>query len=270
MEEGIEYLCDINSIYSFDVIDRCEMVRRYCMEDDLWFNLVEIHFCQMKEYTHITAPLSIVLIMVMFSVIGDVCEDYMVSGVVKIIKKMNINEAIAGKTILPIVNACGDMITVIIAANSRDDLDLALGALFGANLFTSCLVFSTIIYLSRSNLPMDISSSKIYIDIIFYLCGCISLALCCHFGMDFLPFSFILLSMFVVYIIIAVNLTKFNPVLIDPEDVYENRAFEIMNNAERVGDLKEELDKELQGNNERMIGRNKLNRNIRTSRENRK
>ena len=76
--------------------------------------------------------------------------------------------------------------------------------------------------------------------------------------------------MFVVYIIIAVNLTKFNPVLIDPEDVYENRAFQIMNNVERVGDLNEESDKELQANNERMIGRNKLNRNIRTSRENRK
>ena len=208
-----KYKCDSESIYSFHSQERCEVVRRLCVENDLWVDLVDFHFCQMKGKTLLTAPLSIVLIIVMFKLVGELCEEYMVSGVVRFIKKFKINETKAGKTLVPIVNATGDMITVIMAAVSRDDLDLAIGAMFGASLFTSCMVLSSIIYLSKASLPLDISSSKVHLDIMFYLAGCIIMVACNQIGMTFLPFSCIFISMFFIYIYIASNLTnnKSNP-----------------------------------------------------------
>ena len=62
---------------------------------------------------------------------------------------MRIPEAIAGATLLALANGASDIITVVIATKAENkSSDLALGSLFGANIFVGCIVFSLIILFS--------------------------------------------------------------------------------------------------------------------------
>lgn len=78
-------------------------------------------------------------------------EDYIASPISKLAKYMKLSEAVAGATLLAFANGVTDILTVVLASHKSNN-DLAIGVLFGANLFLATLVLGAIVLTTRDKL----------------------------------------------------------------------------------------------------------------------
>lgn len=89
-----------------------------------------------------------------------ISDDYIACPVAKISGYLKISEAIAGATLLALANGICDILTVILASH-KDNTDLAVGVLFGANLFLVFVVLGTVILLTKVQLVDKVPSPYI-------------------------------------------------------------------------------------------------------------
>lgn len=76
-------------------------------------------------------------------------DDYVANPIAKISFYFKFSEVIAGATLLAMANSICDILTVILASHKNNDA-LALGVLFGANLFLATLVLGTTILVTQA------------------------------------------------------------------------------------------------------------------------
>lgn len=60
------------------------------------------------------------------------------------------SETLSGVTLLALANGANDVIASFLAAKIKGGISLSVGALFGAHLFVTSVVFGRVIYLSQS------------------------------------------------------------------------------------------------------------------------
>lgn len=66
----------------------------------------------------------------------------MAPGVVHISKVLNLSDALAGVTLLAFANGAGDVITALVASDSKEGISYNIGALYGAGLFVITFVIA--------------------------------------------------------------------------------------------------------------------------------
>ena len=78
----------------------------------------------------------------MFNFIFKTIEEYVSPAVVYLAEYMELSEDMAGVTLLAFANGAGDVITAIVASDSKEGISYNIGSLYGAGLFVCTLVLS--------------------------------------------------------------------------------------------------------------------------------
>lgn len=107
------------------------------------------------------------LVVILFKFICSTIDEYVSPGIVYLSEKLQLSEALAGVTLLAFANGAGDVVTAIVASNSKDGISYNVGALYGAGFFVLTLVVAFTIILSP--VKIVVNKSVIYRDIGFYI-----------------------------------------------------------------------------------------------------
>ena len=103
----------------------------------------------------------------MFKFICSTIDEFVSPGIVYLSEQLQLSEALAGVTLLAFANGAGDVVTAIVASNSKDGVSYNVGALYGAGFFVLTLVVAFTILLSP--VKIVVSKSVIFRDIGFYI-----------------------------------------------------------------------------------------------------
>jgi len=72
------------------------------------------------------------LILLIFSFISHVVEEYLAPSIAYISEWLELPEALAAVTLLALANGAGDVITALVASGSSEGLSYNIGSIYGA------------------------------------------------------------------------------------------------------------------------------------------
>jgi len=126
----------------------------------------------------------------------------MAPAVVFLSKYLQISDALAGVTLLAFANGAGDVITALVASDSKEGVSYNVGALYGAGLFVITFVIAKTI----QNSPVDIviESEILWRDIGFYF---VSVMVTIYLGINGEITTWdavLLLMLYVIYVFVVV------------------------------------------------------------------
>ena len=79
--------------------------------------------------------MSILLIIIIFQCICRVVEEYIAPAIVYLCEYFKLSESLAGVTLIAFANGAGDVLTAIVASDSKEGISYNIGSLYGAGLF---------------------------------------------------------------------------------------------------------------------------------------
>lgn len=186
-----------------DTASRCQAARELCATS--FVNYHAMHYCTFQENVWFTFPILTVLTIIKFNIVSHISDDYTSLAIAKISKYLKLSEAIAGATLLAFANGVPDVLTVIISSLSTTspDASLAIGALFGANVFACTVVLAVTILASKGKTIAGLERTNILWDLAFFVLG-ISLFVL----LGSLKYAMFItgIGLFLIYVLYLVNL----------------------------------------------------------------
>jgi len=137
---------------SISMDQKCKVLSPICGEDQEFFNFFKVYFCQLNGSNIIISFLFIIFFILLFKFICEVIEDYVAPGIVYICEYFDLSESLAGVTLIAFANGAGDILTAIVASDSKEGISYNIGSLYGAGLF----VLTFIVPLTIFNSPQKI------------------------------------------------------------------------------------------------------------------
>ena len=198
-------LCDAFSLNQLPKADRCQFALKACRESDAHFSPISLHFCTFEENPWISVPIICLLLILLFDLIGFVCEGFFVPALLRVITKLQIKKTTAAKTLVPIANSAGDIITIIVSAGGGggESLSMSLGMIFGANMIVTSVLFAFLILASTRLEFIDLRNSNFEIVILFFAGSSLILVACNWANSSFLLVALLSFVMFVGYIVVS-------------------------------------------------------------------
>lgn len=208
MSEGIEAECTWSYLHSFNShTDRCAAARDVC-ESSTPLNYHVMHYCWLGEHYYLTIPILALLILIKFNVLGHISDDYVSSAIAKLSKYLRFSESVAGATLLAFANGAPDIISVIMAALAGNDMennDMAIGCLFGANIFTCTVVMALCVFAAKDRIIPNLRHSNVMFDLLFFNAGIIIYVILGTIEVKVIYVAIALLIIYVIYLIMLVR-----------------------------------------------------------------
>jgi sodium/potassium/calcium exchanger 6 len=142
------------------------------------------------------------VIIILFKFICSTIDEFVSPGIVYLSEKLQLSEALAGVTLLAFANGAGDVVTAIVASNSKDGISYNVGALYGAGFFVLTLVVAFTILLSP--VKIVVSKSVIFRDIGFYILATLMTLFMAYRGEISEHTSLFMLFLYLVYVLVVV------------------------------------------------------------------
>lgn len=128
-------------------------------------------------------------------------EEYVAPAIVYLSDYLNFSESLAGVTLIAFANGAGDVLTAIVASESKDGISYNLGALYGAGLFV--LTFVIAMTILNSTEEIKVPKALIYRDILVYIIASILIICIGIYGELNVMNSTLLLVLYVLLVIIV-------------------------------------------------------------------
>ncbi len=138
-----------------------------CDDSQELYNFFRPYFCWLQEDNWFAVPLIILLLVIILKFICETVEDYVAPAIVYLTEYLNMSDSLAGVTLLAFANGAGDVLTAIVASDSKEGVSYNVGALYGAGLFVLTLVVGMTI--RNSSKKIIVEKSLIFRDIGFYI-----------------------------------------------------------------------------------------------------
>lgn len=131
-------------------INKCKYARNQCGEDFETLNMLAVQYCWFGNYSLVGIALSIAVLLLFMRHIEHVSEGYLSVAIAGLSKGLGLSELVAGSTLLALSNGATDLITAMVSATSTNSegLDIVIGSLFGASLFSILCIFAAVIWAS--------------------------------------------------------------------------------------------------------------------------
>lgn len=181
---------------------KCAQLSQICGEDQEFFNFFKLYFCQFKGSNILVVLLFVLLLIIIFKFICDVIEEYVAPGIVYICEFLKMSESLAGVTLIAFANGAGDILTAIVASDSKEGISYNIGALYGAGLFVITLIVALTILISPSEIQL--SKDIIWRDIGLYILSTLYILGLALYGKINWWSSVILLCLYVVLVLIVI------------------------------------------------------------------
>ncbi len=141
------------------------------------------------------------MIVILFRFICETVEEYIAPAIVYLSEYLKLSDALAGVTLLAFSNGAGDVITAIVASDSKEGVSYNVGALYGAGLFVISLIISLTI--KNSPNPIVVEPAVIWRDIGFYILAALFTLFFAYQGKITIISSVLMLGLYVVYVIVV-------------------------------------------------------------------
>lgn len=157
--------------------DQCGAIEAgVCSDQVNVVNLFWVYFCVMQGHIYYLVPSGIVLLLFLFDIISSTCENWLTDPLTKIGKTLHFSEALSGVTLIALANGSPDVIASFSAAGQPPtdgaSTFLAVGSIFGANLFTTTVVLFRVLTNTDS---IKMQYQTILRDLIFFIVATISI-----------------------------------------------------------------------------------------------
>lgn len=197
--------CTYAEFKTLDAAGKCSAATNECNDQVNVFNLFQLYFCSMGEHLYYLIPFGIVYLVLLFDLISSTCENWLTAPLTKIGKTLHFSEALSGVTLIALANGAPDAIAAYSAAGqvSTDGSDtfLAVGSIFGANLFITTIVLFQVI---RNGNEIQMQYQTIARDMIFFIIGTLVLIGYGVYGKIGPIQTFAYLGIYVVYCVVVV------------------------------------------------------------------
>lgn len=113
--------------------------------DNLGFT--KTYYCDLNESSLALVIFLVLFIIIAFQMLSSTAENYLSPALAKISTSLNCTQTLAGVTLVALGNGAPDVLTAAIAGGSddTDDIDFAIGSLFGAGLFVTSVTIARVI-----------------------------------------------------------------------------------------------------------------------------
>ncbi len=202
------YQCQSSSLYQLPQEERCRYVLESCREHDPLFSPLSMHYCSLRENFWISFPLIALLMLVVFDLIGFICEEFFVPAILRLVTKLKIKKTTAATTLVPMANSAGDIITIIVSAGSGESLSISLGTIFGANMIVTTILFAILVLISTKSSSIDLQDTNFEVIILFFALSTVALFICDWANASY--FKVALQSFVLFFGYVAVSTIKFN------------------------------------------------------------
>ncbi len=150
-----------------NITEACQFVLKNCEYD--YINLYSLHFCKLEGKLYFTIPIMVVILYLCFFLLSDTTNKYLSPALTYLSDKLNMSQNLAGVTFLALGNGAPDVIASIVASDDPEGLEFGIGALIGAGVFVTCIVFSSVILFNRNGDPILVNRKLFIRDILLYL-----------------------------------------------------------------------------------------------------
>lgn len=184
--------------------DRCEFVRKYCVDDSISLRLIVVYYCSGNSVisTVLVKPCiilgSLFLLLALFKVMGFTADAYFSTILSQISQDMGLPPRLAGVTLLALGNGAPDLSSSIAAIESGN-IHLAMGSLVGSVMFVGCVVAGRLVSLS-GGIKCRAAQMRDVLVLCFAVCAVMVIVL---FGEITFAVVCVLLGIYVLYVIIV-------------------------------------------------------------------
>jgi len=120
----------------------CEYVQLHCENHTKYLNFIDFYYCTLGQDIPITILLSVIFVFVIFNLLKTTADRYLAPSLEAISDKLKMSETLAGVTLVAFANGATDVIAGLSAGGKEGGIQIAIGALFGATLFTITCVLA--------------------------------------------------------------------------------------------------------------------------------
>lgn len=124
-------------------LDPCLHVQLACENEYDNLDFLSFYYCDINQNVPAVIAISILFVLFAFNLLGTTADRYLAPSLETMAEKFKLSEAIAGVTLLAFANGATDVIAGVAAGGKESGgVQIAIGALFGACLFTVTCVLA--------------------------------------------------------------------------------------------------------------------------------
>lgn len=181
-------------------INKCKFVSQKCGEQFDTFNMLYVQYCYAGGYSWIGIILSFCLLLLLMRHIEHVSGDYLSVAIAALSKGLGLSELVAGSTLLALSNGATDLITAVVSATSSsgEGLDMVIGSLYGASIFSILCIFAVVIMVSPEGCSLKDCGLSVSIPI--YIAADLVLLAGMFFGVPVIVIGTFFIGIYVLYI----------------------------------------------------------------------
>ena len=191
-------LCLRNLIYALPQSERCTYVKQNC--ESSYINFYSLHFCTFHSNYAITLPTFIFILIILFFLLSDTCNNYLSVGLTKIVDILKMSQNFAGVTLLALGNGASDVISSLVASSDIEGIAFSIGALIGSGIFVTSFVLGMVVFYGNG---LSVNPNMFNRDIILYLVSLAMLIVVGYNGKISLMESLGFLSIYAVNVLLA-------------------------------------------------------------------
>ncbi|MCQ2817398.1 MAG: hypothetical protein MJ252_09055, partial [archaeon] len=157
-------LCTYDLINNTKGEERCQFVKANCHAD--YINFLRIHYCYFKATKYYSFPIFFLILVILFYLLSDTSNTFLSSSLTKIVDKLELNQNLAGVTLLALGNGASDVISSLVASTEIDGLEFSVGSLVGSGMFLTSFCLGLVAYYGEN---VSVVSKMFNRDIILFL-----------------------------------------------------------------------------------------------------
>ena len=200
--------CERNAIESIRRFAQKNMlIRHYCADNFTYINLVDMYYRSMSENAILIFLFICALFPVLFMCIGAVADKYLASGMTNLSDKFKLSPAIAAMTLIAFANGAPDILASLGAAGKAGGAFIAVGALFGAFIFSCTLVVSNVVWNSPDQ-TIQLPKNAIIKELVFYMLSVLIVIIFGFVKSAGYPFIVCYMSLYFIYLGTSILIEK--------------------------------------------------------------
>ena len=179
------------------------LISEYCADNFAFINLVDLYYRSMSENAILIFLFICGVFPILFMCIAAVADKYLAAGMTDLAQRFKLSPAVAAMTLIAFANGAPDILASMGAAGKAGGAFIAVGSLFGAFVFSCCLVVSNVVW-NSPDMTVKLPKLVIMKEFAFYI-----LSVVCVIIFGFIKtagYPFIGAYMFIYFCYIGVSL----------------------------------------------------------------
>ena len=191
--------CTSVGINLFKTIEeKCNFVSNNCSSD--YINFYSIHYCYFKGSIILSSVIVIMFLILLFFLLSSTSDIFLSTSITKIVETFDINQNIAGVTLLAFGNGAPDVISSLVASDDMEGITFSISSLIGGGMFVTSFVLGSIVFKGKNIL---VNSNMFNRDLFLYIISLLYIIIISYKQRITLIYSLIFILIYSISIILA-------------------------------------------------------------------